>query len=100
MHVNHAILAPHQMDALPRNEKVRGSSRLSSTHPNIALTSSFDCLAGLGELLLYSRLCPRVAIVRFLRPGRAASEKVRHGRLAVRLGWILVHSAIDDCHDM
>jgi hypothetical protein len=51
-----------------RNEKVRGSSPLSSTIFNTALTSSFVPLA---DLFLE---CPRVAIVELLR-SCAASEK-------------------------
>ena len=42
-----------------RNEKVRGSSPLSSTRFNIALTRPFAPLAGEQDCSCISRVCPR-----------------------------------------
>jgi hypothetical protein len=60
LHVIHAMLAPGQIDPTlcHRNEKVRGSSPLSSTSSNTALTRAFVLLIGQQDYSCISRVPP------------------------------------------
>jgi hypothetical protein len=76
MHINHAVLTPSQSTRCPRNEKVRGSSPLSSTNCNMALTRSFVLSVGQQGCRSISRVPPALPWLS-VRPERAESEKVR-----------------------
>jgi hypothetical protein len=55
---------------LVRNEKVRGSSPLSSTTTNLALTRPFVLLAGERDCFRIYHVCRVVAVVGLLDAGR------------------------------
>jgi hypothetical protein len=69
---------------LVRNEKVRGSSPLSSTIFNMALARSFVLLAGQLACPVLLAFAPGVAVVTLPRPER---QRLRRSRLLHLLCW-------------